>query len=431
MKLNKHYFLSGIFCLIFSISSFAQDMSDTLVVYFRTGSAEYVPSFSDNRKRMEEFVSRIHEFHQSHVLMKIMSMEAEASTSPDGTRVRNEELADQRVDNIQLYLRRRLPFADSSYVVKNNHENWEALRTMVSESDLEWKDDVLDILDNVPLEAIDADGNTVEQRKMALMAYQGGRPWRYMLNNMFPQLRSFVLRVHMGLNLPVLAEPVIEFAEVPYEETEFVPIDNPRDTLPLMPLKKRVRSKVKSEKVKTGNDYDSHFVVKTNGIGWALFQANGALEVCVSPRFSVNLPVYYSGGINYFKEKIKFRGVVFQPEARFWFKEDAGWFIGAHLGMGWYNFALNGDYRIQDRNYRPALGGGFSGGYKLPFKKDGRMGLEFSLGAGAYHAVYDKFYNEPNGAYAETNVRKVFIGIDNAAVSFYFRFGSINKEGRQ
>ena len=105
--------------------------------------------------------------------------------------------------------------------------------------------------------------------------------------------------------------------------------------------------------------------------------------------------------------------------------------MGAHLGVGWYNFALGGEYRIQDhKGNRPAFGGGLALGYALDFKKAPRWGMEFSLGAGIYDVKYDIFYNEPNGAYAERGVHDTFIGIDNAAVSFTYKI-PVKKEGRK
>jgi hypothetical protein len=151
--------------------------------------------------------------------------------------------------------------------------------------------------------------------------------------------------------------------------------------------------------------------------------ANVAAEYQISDRVSVNIPFYYSGGTNYFVKDVKFRGIVLQPEVRYHFKKVSGLYIGAHAGIGWYNFALSGNYRIQDTNYRPAIGGGLGLGYKFRFPHLPHWGMEFNLGAGAYDARYDKFYNEPNGALVEGNIHKVFIGIDNATVSVTYNFG--------
>lgn len=161
-----------------------------------------------------------------------------------------------------------------------------------------------------------------------------------------------------------------------------------------------------------------------------------AVEYDVIPHLSVALPFYYSGGLDYFKETLKFRGIVLQPEIRYypWLQDgdNGGFYVGAHLGLGWYNFALDGDYRIQDhKGRRPAWGGGLGVGYSLQFKKNPRWGMEFALGAGVYDAKYDMFYNEANGPYFKQGIRKTWFGIDNAAVSFTYRFDLKKKGGKK
>ena len=101
------------------------------------------------------------------------------------------------------------------------------------------------------------------------------------------------------------------------------------------------------------------------------------------------------------------------------------------MGLGWYNFALDGEFRIQDyKGRRPAWGGGIGAGYALQFRKNPRWGMEFAIGAGVYDVKYDIFYNEENGPYAESGVHDTFFGVDNAAISFTYKF-PFKKEGRK
>jgi hypothetical protein len=156
---------------------------------------------------------------------------------------------------------------------------------------------------------------------------------------------------------------------------------------------------------------------------------NIAAEFAVAEHFSIALPFYYSGGFDYFKPTIKFRGIVFQPEARYYIIGNEGFYLGAHLGVGWYNFAIDSTYRIQDhKGRRPAFGGGLGLGYTVPFKKHPRWGMEFAIGAGVYDVKYDMFFNEPNGPYAEHGVHDTFFGIDNASIAFTYKF-DLKKEG--
>lgn len=158
--------------------------------------------------------------------------------------------------------------------------------------------------------------------------------------------------------------------------------------------------------------------------------ANAAVEVDIARHWSFSLPIYFST-INYFTPSIKFRILAFQPEFRYWFRDDnSRWFLGAHFGCAWFNIATNGPWRYQDHDGdSPALGGGISIGYRLPLTDNGKWNVEFALGAGAYSVHYDIFHNEPDGLMTGT-VKRVYWGPDNVSITFSYSFDlGKNKKG--
>ena len=183
-------------------------------------------------------------------------------------------------------------------------------------------------------------------------------------------------------------------------------------------------------KVKNSHRFPT-VTLKTNFLGLGLGHINLAAEIDFAKHWSLALPFYYSGGFDYFKSTIKFRGIIFQPEIRFYPVNNDGFFIGAHYGMSWYNLAVDGQYRIQDHKGKtPAMGGGLSLGYAFNFGKTSKWGMEFSIGGGVYDARYDKFYNEENGPYAEHGVRTTYMGVDNASISLTYTINPKRGGGR-
>ena len=69
------------------------------------------------------------------------------------------------------------------------------------------------------------------------------------------------------------------------------------------------------------NQKHSGLTIKTNLLGWMMLGANVAVEYDIIPHLSVALPFYYSGW-DYGKETLKFRGLVLQPEVRFYIKDN-------------------------------------------------------------------------------------------------------------
>ena len=187
------------------------------------------------------------------------------------------------------------------------------------------------------------------------------------------------------------------------------------------------------ESAEKSNDWTRRVTVKTNLAGWGLLISNAAVEVDIIKNLSISVPVYYSGW-NYGKSTVKFRTLTIQPEVRYYIPKARGFYVGAHFGLGHWNFATGGDWRYQDHNAEtPSIGGGLGLGYALHFKKMPRLGMEFSIGAGAYNARYDVLYNEMNGPYHKRDQRTLYIGVDNVSISVTYEFDLKfrSKEGKQ
>jgi hypothetical protein len=386
-------------------------VEDTLCVYFHKSSAVYNKVYKENEARAEDFF-RVFNAFQSVSDIKVLKVETIGVASPEGKSAFNEILSKARMDALRRIIRNKSDYPDSLIQYSNLREDWgELAKAVANDSNIVFKDKVLDVIRNY-------EGNKID--KLLTIGYGG--PYWYIYHNIYPEVRA--ARITYTVDLSGLVAPT-EFEECELEiPDEDIFADLQVDsTLNITIQQPQPQSVFKME-------------VKTNAIGWGFGVPNIAAEIDLIPHLSVNIPFYYSGGYDYFSPYVKFRGIVFQPEIRWypWLKDqrNSGLFVGGHLGIGWYNFALNGDYRIQDHGgRRPAWGGGIGGGYVMQFRKHPAWGVEFSLGAGVYDALYDKFYNEENGPIAESAVRKVFFGIDNAAVSFTYKFGLKRKEGKK
>lgn len=172
--------------------------------------------------------------------------------------------------------------------------------------------------------------------------------------------------------------------------------------------------------------------LKSNLIALGGAIANVALEIDIAPHFSINIPLYYSAW-DYFRQTVKFRTFALQPELRYWISdENEGLFGGVHLGMAYYNIALDGKYRYQDHKMKtPSIGGGFCIGYRFPLSVNKLWNLEFTLGGGVYHSYYDKFNNtsRTSDGLLVGSKKNTYVGIDQASVSICYKIESKNRGG--
>ena len=396
---------------LLSTAMSAQEITDTLTVFFRKGNAVVDKTFMANGERAAEFFARVNNL-QNVAKVSTVTFEILGEASPEGPVKLNESLSNRRMHNTRNYLKRHITLPSVEMHAGTTDEDWNiVIEEIERDPAVPNKQQVLDIIRRHLGEESEQDNISPEIR-----AIDGGVAYEYINQNIFPRLRACRVTVvyDLGVTLAELQEEEEEIFEI--LEEEFIPMT--KDTLSIAQMPYPTP--------------DKFMKIKTNGLAWGIGQMNIAAEFAFAEHFSVAVPFYYSGGFDYFKSTIKFRGIVVQPEFRYYFKpENEGFYAGAHMGVGWYNFALNGDYRIQDHNgSRPAWGGGLGFGYVMQFKKAPAWGLEFALGAGVYDAKYDTFYNEDNGPIAEQGVRKVFVGVDNAAVSVTYKF-DFKKGGRK
>ena len=433
----KKIFLSVI-CLSCFLSAHAGQGADSERIYYRAGYRYVESDYRDNGMQLSRFTESVRRALRDGTIERIV---VRSGASPDGANRANELLSERRADSLVSYIVRHTDVSASLIDRQAAGIAWDELRAQVAASGMLYRDEVLDVLDNTPVWIFDEKNQVVGGRKQRLMDLRGGEPYRYMLREFFPDLRSSVVvtlyfrseETPESTQPPAVApppapEPGLKPAENDEPQPATVPdtaaaperTDEAGEAIPALIGKASPEAK----------GWTPRLVVKTNAVGWAMAISNVAVEIDLSQRLSLNIPVYYSAW-NYFSGTTKFRILAAQPELRYWPTRDRRFFAGVHFGVASYNLALGGKWRIQDHDgTTPALGGGVSVGYRMPLGRNDRWNVEFSLGAGAYRLHYDKFHNEPGGAYSST-VRKTFFGVDNAAVSFSYTFDLKKKGGRR
>lgn len=411
--MNKRLLLI-VFGILWFLPGRAQEAVDSMRIYYVVGHREVDPSFRDNGAELDRFLKTVRVAVHEGTIERITIC---SSASPDGYNKANERLAMRRADSLAAYIARHGSVSEALIEKHSVGIAWDMLRRQVAASDMEYRDEVLDILDNTPVFVFDERDRVVDGRKKQLMDLRGGRPYKYMLEVFFPDLRS-------SLSVMLYTKPVVESADT----MAVVPIQFPEP----LPQPEAVAEVVSEPVAEIAPEpvpvpaWRPTLSVKTNAVGLGMLLLNAAVEIDLSRRLSLNLPFYYSA-CDYFTDDVKFRMLGFQPELRVWPLAERRFFVGVHFGVAYYNFAFGGQWRVQDHDGKtPAWGGGINVGYRLPLSRDERWNVEFSLGAGVYDVHYDKFHNGYNGAYA-SSVKKAFFGIDNFAVSFSYMFDLKNK----
>lgn len=119
--------------------------------------------------------------------------------SPEGNTQQNHKLSDGRAEALRTYIMNEFDLSADRFNVTAGGEDWSGLRALVANSDMPYKSDVLEIIDNVPQ----------KQRQAKLKSLAGGRPYQSMLDVMYPQLRdACYIQVWFSEKLDVVAEDI-------------------------------------------------------------------------------------------------------------------------------------------------------------------------------------------------------------------------------
>ncbi|MCC8088895.1 MAG: DUF3868 domain-containing protein [Rikenellaceae bacterium] len=176
------------------IASAPQPPKTTVVEYEKEGSAyiDFVvgkydlrPDFRNNQYELGKIEETIRSITQNDDA-EITGIYLTGFASPEGTYEFNQILSMNRAESVKTYLINKYHYPASIYHTSWGGEDWAGLRKLVEDSDMPQKSAIIDIIDNVDIFA---------GREKRLMNLDNGNPYRYMLQNFFPQLRRVHYRV--------------------------------------------------------------------------------------------------------------------------------------------------------------------------------------------------------------------------------------------
>ncbi len=446
--------------LILAICAFGQTRADSVKVYFHIGRSNFDPTLEDNASAMNHFIEKVREAASSKNLDHIV---IRAYASPDGTVRFNNRLSQKRCATItDLILEKTGVNPD---IIESFSEGiaWAELRDLVEADTLvPSREKILDILDNTPFYVFDSKGNIVSGRKKQLMDLRGGRPWKWMVANIFPELRNSVA-VSIYLTDDATAEEPTTNEDAVADEANATPgsllgdvISLTSDTLvfsdgsDISVISENLSDNSGDSEVGTGNS-DAHsdasgvnidmngvsaqgdtgtllgskeppyylFALKTNMLYYPLLLPNLELEWLINDHWSVAVEGNVAWWGSYKKEK-SYRLAIIDAEARRWFKVRSPWhglYAGAIVGGGWYDLDKGPGHKGY---YGEGAMAGLAVGYMWPLGRHFSLDAEFGAG---YVYTRVKEYLPINGHHVYMKSKKInYFGPIKLKFSIAYRF---------
>jgi len=346
-------------------------------------------------------------------------------SSIEGDYTHNETLARERAEYFHTYLQVRYPeLYHYPHSVAWVAEDWQGLSKLVRTSDLNEREEVLEIIRKVPV---------YDDREALLMKLNGGHAYYIMENTIFPQLRRVELQIEYQLTPKA---ETIAVDQLIYKVLE-------KDTVDFRDNRSLALAQAASEKAPTtsplrgtppraGGELAAQpkFAIKTNTLLWAGVQsdfkyttpvANIALEYYINNNWSIEAGAMYSYW-NYNSNQ-EFQGIAgyrLEPKYSYTFH---GSRYGAYLGI----YTRTGDYDIRLVNKETVVNytgkywdAGISGGITINLIAG--VGLEIGARAG-YVKTKAAYYTRENGEnWFEEYKPYAKVRVTDLNVSLVYRF---------
>ena len=384
----------------------AEERADSLSlkVYFRQDVSSLELDYRGNALMLGKFVTDVGKM-MADPSFKIQDIEIRSSASPEGAFAHNKKLSRKRGLVLKEYLQNALVLPDDKFFVNAVGEDWLGLREKVERNSVPDREKILEILDRHSDFVNGSPESDIGSPKKELMDLNGGKTWFWLLENIYPDLRSAgntVVCRYTYNEAPVAAVApvyehrvdtlyVVEKHYYPAETTVGLP-----DSTDLAASNQPKRLRHQVEDRKTVFAFRSNLLLPLLNVG---------AEVPIGNRWSVGLDFYYPWLTRDFDKTHKdcIQLMFITPELRYWFGQEHGkgsenWsrrLLGHSVGL----FGMLGQYDL-GRNWDGYQGEIYSVGldymYGLPLGKGGAH-MEFEIGLGYLFTPTKKYHVYTSG----------------------------------
>ena len=422
-------------------NAYAASIQDSLrtTIYFRPGYSLLELSYRDNAANMKALTQGIQTI-KSNPCVQLQHIRILSAASPEGNSALNKRVAKRRGERLRNYLKETLVLPDSIFTVSSAGEDWQGLAALIAKEKTPWRNKALQIIRHTP-EWVTRNGKVVDGRKRQLQNLDGGKAWKYMLDNHFYTLRTGAIVVcevktladrahadrthaeaHEGSHADFADyadESKLSAAEARPEPASQQQASQSPSSPPFPAIPSQVHPAPKSPPAA------SYFALKSNLLYDALLIPNLSLEASIGSGWTLGA----GGMFAWWSKDAKHRywriyGGDLEIRKYFGTLAKSKPLQGHHLGI--YGDFLTYDFEFGAKGYqsKATYAAGIKYGYSHPIAN--RLNLDFALGIGYLHSNY-KTYVPRDGCYVyqETKKRK-WLGPTQAEISLVWLLGKGN-----
>ena len=408
-------------------NAYAASIQDSLrtTIYFRPGYSLLELSYRDNAANMKALTQGIQTI-KGNPCVQLQHIRILSAASPEGNSALNKRVAKRRGERLRDYLKETLVLPDSIFTVSSAGEDWQGLASLIAKEKTPWRNKALQIIRHTP-EWVTRNGKVVDGRKRQLQNLDGGKAWKYMLDNHFYTLRTGAVVVCEVKTLAAESTPSAAEARLEQARSEQARLESASQQSasqsPSSPPFPAIPSQVHPES--QSPPVASYFALKSNLLYDALLIPNLSLEASIGSGWTLGA----GGMFAWWSKDAKHRywriyGGDLEIRKYFGTLSKSKPLQGHHLGI--YGDFLTYDFEFGAKGYqsKATYAAGIKYGYSHPIAN--RLNLDFALGIGYLHSNY-KTYVPRDGCYVYQETKKQkWLGPTQAEISLVWLLGKGN-----
>ncbi|MBM0128392.1 DUF3575 domain-containing protein [Segatella copri] len=410
-------------------NAYAASIQDSLrtTIYFRPGYSLLELSYRDNAANMKALTQGIQTI-KGNPCVQLQHIRILSAASPEGNSALNKRVAKRRGERLRDYLKETLVLPDSIFTVSSAGEDWQGLASLIAKEKTPWRNKALQIIRHTP-EWITRNGKVVDGRKRQLQNLDGGKAWKYMLDNHFYTLRTGAVVVCEVKTLAAESTPSAAEARLEQARSEQARLESASQQSasqsPSSPPFPAIPSQVHPSSESQAPPVASYFALKSNLLYDALLVPNLSLEASIGSGWTLGA----GGMLAWWSKDAKHRywriyGGDLEIRKYFGTLSKSKPLQGHHLGI--YGDFLTYDFEFGAKGYqsKATYAAGIKYGYSHPIAN--RLNLDFALGIGYLHSNY-KTYVPRDGCYVYQETKKQkWLGPTQAEISLVWLLGKGN-----
>lgn len=161
------------------------ERENALIIYYGVGSSRIDSSYRDNKQVLSNLIEVVGMI-MSDSKSEVETIVVGGFSSPEGNYDTNDRLAFERAVSVKEFIVENTGLNENSILVFNGSVDWRGLRYMVAKSSLADRDEIIDIIDTVPI----WDARNQRGRLGELMKLNGGNTYRALKAEYFPLMRN-------------------------------------------------------------------------------------------------------------------------------------------------------------------------------------------------------------------------------------------------